>query len=516
MLASSAAVHATAVSGPILQVAPLAHDYGVVDVGGSALFDFMVSNIGDQDLHVTLLNSSDPATFFASIQILIGPGMTVPLQTAYFANDGQDHTGTITLNTDGGNVALPVMGRGNAPPTIVQPTDQNVAAFTTLAFTVQASDGDDTLDDELTFAMISDLPPSATFNTATGEFSWGPSETDGGIYHATFSVTDGRLTATAAPITITVTVENRPPVANAGGSYTGVTNSPVTLDGSASSDPDAGQTLSYHWDFGDGTTGTGAVVSHTYLSPHTYIATLTVTDDGSPQLSAQDFASVVVKNEVPATLILKNNLSTLRTHGGGKEKVGIEETEYALTSIIVGTVKMTTTYPGAGSVSSITAQTKGATIGDMDLDGIADLGVYFLRTDINALLGSVPNNTAVTIVVTGDIQQPSTTVPFRGTKVVTVKSSGGAVAVAAYPNPFNPQTNIAYTTRTSGTVTMHIYSIDGRLVKTLKQGEYTDAGTHEVTWNGLDNLGRRVPSGIYFVKTSVGGDTSIFKLSLMK
>jgi hypothetical protein len=152
----------------------------------------------------------------------------------------------------------------------------------------------------------------------------------------------------------------------------------------------------------------------------------------------------------------------------------------------------------------------------MDLDGVSDLGVYFLRSDINALLGNVPNNTAVTIVVSGTVQLANGTAPVRGTKVVTVKSSGNAVNVAAYPNPFNPQTNIAYTTRASGAVTMHIYSIDGRLVKTLKQGETTDAGTHEVTWNGLDNLGRRVPSGVYFVKTTVGRDTSVFKLSIMK
>jgi hypothetical protein len=225
---------------------------------------------------------------------------------------------------------------------------------------------------------------------------------------------------------------------------------------------------------------------------------------------------VVIQNEVVASLVLKNNGSTIRTHGGGKEKVGIETAQEAVTNIVVGTLKMTTTYPGAGSVSSISAQTKGATVGDMDLDGIADLDVYFARTDIAALLGNVPNNTAVTIQVAGQIQLTNALVPIRGTKVITVKSSGNAVDVAAYPNPFNPQTNIAYTTRQSGAVTMHVYSIDGRLVKTLKTAEYTDAGTHEVTWNGLDNLGRRVPSGMYFVKTSVGGDTSVFKLSIMK
>jgi hypothetical protein len=515
MLASSAAVHATAVSGPILQISPLSHDYGVQDNGTNTGFNFTVSNIGDQLLHITSLNSSDPA-FFAGVGSPIAPGGSTMMNVFFLPTDGAIHTGTISVGSDGGTVTVNVTGQSNAAPSIAPVGDKNVAAFTTLSFTVVATDADDTVDDEITLSMTSDLPPGPTFNTGTGEFSWSPVDTDAGTYHATFSASDGRLTSSAPAITITVTAGNRPPVANAGGFYSAVTNQPVTLDGSASSDPDAGQVLTYHWDFGDLSSANGAIVNHTYSTPNTYVATLTVTDDGSPQLSASDFASVVVQNEIPATLTLKNDGSTIRTHGGGKEKIGIEEKLEPLTSILVGTLKMTTTYPNAGSVSSIAAQTKGVTIGDQDLDGFQELLVYWTRTDLNALLGNVPNNTAVTIVVTGQIQQPNGQVPMKATRVITVKSSGNAVDVAAYPNPFNPQTSIAYTTRTAGRVTMNVYNVSGRLVRTLKQDEYTDAGTHEVSWNGLDNVGRRVPSGVYFVKATVGGDTSIYKLSIMK
>ena len=516
MLASSAAVHATAVSGPILQVSPLAHDYGVQDNGTITSFTFAIHNLGDQDLHLATPVSSDPAFDIFSYTATVSPLTDGVLIIRYLATDGQFHGGAITVNSDGGNVTVNVTGQANAAPSIAPVGDKNVAAFTPLSFTVVATDADDTLDDAITYSMVSDLPPGATFNTATGAFAWSPVDTDAGTYHATFSASDGRLSVSAPAIMITVTAGNRPPVANAGGSYAGATGQPVTLDGSASSDPDAGQVLTYHWDFGDGSSGNGAVVNHVYTAPNTYIATLTVTDDGTPQLQASDFASVVIQNEVTGTLTLKNNGSTIRTHGGGKERVGIEETQQALTSILVGTLKMSTTYPNAGTVSSIPAQTKGATLVDQDLDGIQELGVYFARADIGALLANVPNNTSITIEVKGMIQLSNGQIPLRATKVITVKSSGNAVDVAAYPNPFNPQTSIAYTTRAAGRVTMNVYNVSGRLVRTLKVDEYTDAGTHEVSWNGLDNVGRRVPSGVYFVKATVGGDTSVYKLSIMK
>lgn len=53
----------------------------------------------------------------------------------------------------------------------------------------------------------------------------------------------------------------------------------ITMDGSASR-PAEGKMASYHWDFGDGSTATGAAVSHVYQKPNTYIITLTVVDEG--------------------------------------------------------------------------------------------------------------------------------------------------------------------------------------------------------------------------------------------
>jgi PKD repeat protein len=72
---------------------------------------------------------------------------------------------------------------------------------------------------------------------------------------------------------------NQPPVASASaGPTSGIAPLAVSFDGTASHDPD-GSIASYAWTFGDGATGTGSTASHTYASPGSYTASLTVTDN---------------------------------------------------------------------------------------------------------------------------------------------------------------------------------------------------------------------------------------------
>ncbi len=68
-----------------------------------------------------------------------------------------------------------------------------------------------------------------------------------------------------------------------------------------------------------------------------------------------------------------------------------------------------------------------------------------------------------------------------------------------YPNPFNAQTVIEYVLPVSGHITLKIYDITGRQVKVLVNG-FKNAGAHTVTWNGTDDLGTVVSSGLYILR----------------
>ncbi len=84
-----------------------------------------------------------------------------------------------------------------------------------------------------------------------------------------------------------------------------------------------------------------------------------------------------------------------------------------------------------------------------------------------------------------------------------------------YPNPFNPETTISFSVKDKGLVKIDIYNVKGQLVKTLVNGNM-NAGKHNIVWNGRDNAGNAVSSGVYFFKMSAGKYSSTKKMIMMK
>jgi len=85
-----------------------------------------------------------------------------------------------------------------------------------------------------------------------------------------------------------------------------------------------------------------------------------------------------------------------------------------------------------------------------------------------------------------------------------------------YPNPFNPTTTIEYDLSRQETVTLTVYDILGRKVKTLMDNRPQHAGRHWVVWNGADANGRPVSSGIYFYRLTAGAFSESRKMILVK
>lgn len=108
-----------------------------------------------------------------------------------------------------------------------------------------------------------------------------------------------------------------------------------------------------------------------------------------------------------------------------------------------------------------------------------------------------------------------TFVPAASATAVDAPARGESRLSDARPNPFNPSTSIGYTLAREGKTEIVVYDVSGRRVRVLASGPAT-AGYHEVTWDGRDDAGRAVASGVYFYQLRAGDTVETKKMVLLK
>lgn len=84
-----------------------------------------------------------------------------------------------------------------------------------------------------------------------------------------------------------------------------------------------------------------------------------------------------------------------------------------------------------------------------------------------------------------------------------------------FPNPFNPKTNIAFDANKAGDIRVDIYNLKGQKVRTLLNEEKT-IGSYQLAWDGKNDKGNMLGSGIYFVRLKTSDSTRSAKLMLLK
>ncbi|MBC8423859.1 alpha amylase C-terminal domain-containing protein [bacterium] len=107
--------------------------------------------------------------------------------------------------------------------------------------------------------------------------------------------------------------------------------------------------------------------------------------------------------------------------------------------------------------------------------------------------------------------------PDDGTAVpgATGDVNGRVRMLGAYPNPFNPRVTIAYELAQAGPARVSIHDVSGRRVRTLLTGQQA-AGERRIVWDGLDDTGEGVASGVYFVRIAAGEATVMGKVVLLR
>ncbi len=114
-------------------------------------------------------------------------------------------------------------------------------------------------------------------------------------------------------------------------------------------------------------------------------------------------------------------------------------------------------------------------------------------------------------------------VMFMEMQIVFPTSAGDDPSVAPvvnllqqnYPNPFNPETTISFDMPKADKANLSVYNVKGQLVKTLFNGT-AQFGKNSFVWNGTDNNGSKVTSGLYFYRLSTDNKVETRKMMLMK
>ncbi len=144
-----------------------------------------------------------------------------------------------------------------------------------------------------------------------------------------------------------------------------------------------------------------------------------------------------------------------------------------------------------------------------------------------AMAGTTPLTTGSVAFVNLSLNDKEASVNIQGSTILNDQIAGALNAVKIreipsefslsqnYPNPFNPITSIKYAISENARVNLVVYNILGQAVKTLVNAEQ-ESGYYTVRWDGTNDFGGKVSSGIYIYRISAGKFTSTVKMNLLK
>lgn len=163
-------------------------------------------------------------------------------------------------------------------------------------------------------------------------------------------------------------------------------------------------------------------------------------------------------------------------------------------------------YEGSGffAISDNSEQFAGAKTNTLTVVGAQPTAPTHYRCRITKDCGQVTTNAVTLTVVPTDPTSAPQVLPTH------------LVMHAPTPNPFNPKVTLRYELpRFTDTATLEIYDLAGRRVRALSTSALP-AGAHEFVWNGTDESGQRVASGMYLARLQAGGEAATHRMMLVK
>jgi FlgD Ig-like domain/Trypsin len=169
------------------------------------------------------------------------------------------------------------------------------------------------------------------------------------------------------------------------------------------------------------------------------------------------------------------------------------------TALLHYTIDAETTWQYIATITDPLITTYGWTVPEAVTDSAR---VRVTMTDVAGNTGAATNERWFSIGPSSGVGEPGSLARFA--------------LVGNFPNPFNPSTTIRYLVPDERVINLRIYDATGRFVRDLLRSERVSAGRHDVEWDGRDEAGRSVPTGVYFYRLSAGLDAEFGRMVLVK
>ncbi len=372
----------------------------------------------------------------------------------------------------------------NAFPVITVTGDTVVDEGQQLLLLIQVSD----LDGDPVGLSYADLPPGAMFNAALGTLSWVPTYEQAETYRITFTAQDSKGARTVRVLTIIVRNKNRAPV------FTSIAPAELQLSFERNDtrrftvsvrDPD-GDPIRFLWRFN----GTPVGQDSTYL----LVAAQWFPGQYALQVLAFDIQDTISHTW---TVDIRTAVELVAFSAHPVPYQGVVISWKTGTEIGNAGFQVLRSLTAAGPYEVLNADLlrprADHTYSFVDVAAKAGRTYYYRLADVD-LLGRVTLHPPIQLAVPLPSQ-------YR--------------LCPNYPNPFNPSTTIRYELPRSGAVRLVVYDLMGRTVRTLVDGEQ-EPGFHTVTWDGRNDWGLQVGSGVYYLHLEAGHYRAVGKMALVR
>ncbi|MDF1611784.1 FlgD immunoglobulin-like domain containing protein [Stygiobacter electus] len=399
-------------------------------------------------------------------------------------------TNTVTITVTNTNRAPSFTGTGTATM-----TDQTIPYGTAKSFTYVATDADG---ETLTYSVAVDVAPAGTYSISNafgsvGLFTFTPTFADlGNVYTFTITATDPNAATATSVVKLTVAKAFE--------------RGDATLNGVVDIN-DAIKILDY-------------TVGKTTLTAEAMIYADCNTATGDGQVGAFDAAYVL-------KYIANNN-----SWSGVTKSVAVAgAVEFSKLSSEAGVVTLPLIVNNAKGVTSIYAE---AELGQLEIGKVTSRlpeGWLVSTTTENgkvkfAAAGVNPLSDGIFATIEVKLKDKETAVSVVGNAKLNDELSSSLQAKVReipseytlsqnYPNPFNPTTTIKFSVAQDAKVSLVVYDMLGQKVRTLVDAQQ-EAGYYSVRWDGTNDFGSKVSSGIYIYRLQAGNFVQTMKMNLMK